>query len=41
VTPHNASASDPRALVANILSQIDNLERGGKLENLVDRKLGY
>ena len=41
VTPHNAAASDPRALVANILSQIDNLERGGKLENLVDRKLGY
>jgi glyoxylate/hydroxypyruvate reductase len=41
VTPHNASASDPRALVANILSQIENLERGGKLENLVDRKLGY
>lgn len=41
VTPHNASASDPRALVANILAQIDNFERGGKLENLVDRKLGY
>lgn len=41
VTPHNASASDPRALVANILAQIENLERGGKLENLVDRKLGY
>jgi glyoxylate/hydroxypyruvate reductase A len=41
VTPHNAAASDPRALVANILSQIENLERGGKLENLIDRKLGY
>lgn len=41
VTPHNAASSDPRALVANILSQIENLERGGKLENLVDRKLGY
>jgi len=41
VTPHNAASSDPRALVANILSQIENYERGGKLENLVDRKLGY
>lgn len=41
VTPHNAASSDPRALAVNILSQIENLERGGKLENLVDRKLGY
>jgi glyoxylate/hydroxypyruvate reductase A len=41
LTPHNASASDPRALVANILSQIENFERGGTLANLVSRKLGY
>jgi glyoxylate/hydroxypyruvate reductase A len=41
VSPHNAASSDPRALVANILSQIENFERGEKLENLVDRKLGY
>ncbi len=41
VTPHNAAASDPRALVANILAQIDNFERGQKLENLVDRNAGY
>jgi glyoxylate/hydroxypyruvate reductase A len=41
LTPHNAASSDPRALVANILSQIENCERGGKLENLVDRTRGY
>jgi glyoxylate/hydroxypyruvate reductase A len=41
ITPHNAASSDPRALVANILAQIENCERGGELENLVDRKLGY
>jgi glyoxylate/hydroxypyruvate reductase A len=41
ITPHNAASSDPRALVANILQQIENFERGKPLENLVDRKLGY
>ncbi len=41
ITPHNAASSDPRALVANILRQIENFERGKPLENLVDRKLGY
>ena len=41
ITPHNAASSDPRALVANILSQIENFEHGKPLENVVDRKLGY
>jgi len=41
ITPHNAASSDPRALVANILSQIENFENGRPLENVVDRKLGY
>jgi glyoxylate/hydroxypyruvate reductase A len=41
VTPHNAAASDPRALVANILHQIDRFEAGLPLEHVVDRTAGY
>jgi len=41
MTPHNAASSDPRALVENIMAQIERHERGEPLENLVDRKLGY
>jgi glyoxylate/hydroxypyruvate reductase len=41
VTPHNAAASDPRALVANILRQIDRFEAGLPLEHVVDRATGY
>jgi glyoxylate/hydroxypyruvate reductase len=41
VTPHNAASSDPRALVANIMAQIERYERGEPLQNQVDRKLGY
>ncbi len=41
VTPHNAAASDPRALVANVLRQIDRMEAGLSLENVVDRAAGY
>jgi glyoxylate/hydroxypyruvate reductase A len=41
VTPHCAAASDPHALVANILRQIERHERGLPLENVVDRCTGY
>jgi glyoxylate/hydroxypyruvate reductase len=41
ITPHNAAASDPRALVANILRQIERLERGLPLEHVIDHAAGY
>jgi glyoxylate/hydroxypyruvate reductase A len=41
VTPHNAAASDPRALVANILRQIRRVEAGLPLEHVIDRGIGY
>ncbi len=41
VTPHNAAASIPRAIVANIVRQIDRLEIGMPLEHIVDRSRGY
>ena len=41
VTPHNAASSDPKALVKNVINQIERFERGLPLENLVDRKRGY
>ena len=41
VTPHNAAASDPRALVANILRQMERLEGGLPLEHALDRAAGY
>ena len=41
ITPHCAAASDPRALAANILRQIDRLEKGLSLEHVVDRATGY
>jgi hypothetical protein len=41
VTPHNAAASDPRALAANVLRQIERLEAGLPLEHVVDRARGY
>ena len=41
ITPHNAAASDPRALVANVLRQIERFEAGLPLEHVVDRALGY
>jgi len=41
ITPHNAAASDPRALVANILRQIEAFEGGAPLQHVVDRKAGY
>jgi glyoxylate/hydroxypyruvate reductase A len=41
ITPHNAAASDPRALVANVLRQIDRFEAGLPLEHVIDRGAGY
>lgn len=41
ITPHNAAVSDPKALVDNVLRQIENLEAGKPLENVIDRKTGY
>jgi glyoxylate/hydroxypyruvate reductase A len=41
ITPHNAAASDPRALVGNVLRQIERFERGLPLEHVVDRARGY
>jgi glyoxylate/hydroxypyruvate reductase len=41
ITPHNAAASDPDALVANILRQIERLEAGQRLEHVIDRTAGY
>jgi len=41
ITPHNAAASDPRALAANILRQIERCEAGEPLEHVIDRAAGY
>jgi glyoxylate/hydroxypyruvate reductase A len=41
VTPHNAAESDPQALTAFVLAQIERHERGLALEHVIDRKLGY
>jgi glyoxylate/hydroxypyruvate reductase len=41
ITPHNAAASDPGALVANIVRQIERHEAGQPLEHVIDRAAGY
>jgi len=41
ITPHNAAFSDPHALAANVLRQIERLESGLPLEHVVDPVLGY
>ena len=41
ITPHNAAVSDPRALVKNVLAQIERFERGLPLEHVIDRAAGY
>jgi glyoxylate/hydroxypyruvate reductase len=41
ITPHNAAMSAPRALVANVLRQIERFEAGLPLEHVVDRAAGY
>jgi len=41
VTPHAAASSDPEHLVPLMLEQMRALERGERLANIVDRKIGY
>jgi glyoxylate/hydroxypyruvate reductase A len=41
ITPHNAAASDPGALVANVLRQIQRCEASLPFEHVVDRAVGY
>jgi glyoxylate/hydroxypyruvate reductase A len=41
ITPHVAAESDPMALSANVVKQIEAFERGEPLVNLVDRTRGY
>jgi glyoxylate/hydroxypyruvate reductase A len=41
VTPHAAATSSAKALVPQILAQIDAFERGEALQHLVDRQAGY
>jgi glyoxylate/hydroxypyruvate reductase A len=41
VTPHSAAQSSPRAIVANVLRQIERVEAGLPLEHVVDRRRGY
>jgi glyoxylate/hydroxypyruvate reductase A len=41
ITPHNAAASDARFLVTNVLEQINRLERGEPMQNVIDRVRGY
>lgn len=41
ITPHAAASSMPRALIPPIIKQMQALERGDPLVNLVDREAGY
>jgi glyoxylate/hydroxypyruvate reductase A len=41
VSPHNAAASTPDAILAAIVRQIEAFERGDPLQNLVDRRRSY
>jgi glyoxylate/hydroxypyruvate reductase len=41
VSPHNAAASTPAAILAAVARQIEAFERGAPLQNLVDRRRGY
>lgn len=41
VTPHSAAASDPEYLVGPMLNQMEQLERGEPLRDVVDRRKGY
>jgi glyoxylate/hydroxypyruvate reductase len=41
ITPHNAAFSDPHALAANVLRQIERFEAGLPLEHVIDRAQGY
>jgi glyoxylate/hydroxypyruvate reductase A len=41
VTPHNAGDISPRIFAELVMAQIDRLERGLPLDNVVDRSRGY
>ncbi len=41
ITPHNAAFSDPAALAANVLRQIERFEAGEALQHVIDRAAGY
>ena len=41
MTPHVAAMTDPRVAARTVADQIASHERGEKLDNLVDFKLGY
>ncbi len=41
LTPHNAADTDPDAISRYVADQIARFERGGALENVVDRARGY
>ena len=41
ITPHNAAFSDPHALAANVMRQIERFEAGLPLEHVIDRARGY
>lgn len=41
VTPHAAASSDPEHLVPMMLEQMQALERGEKIANIVDKNAGY
>jgi glyoxylate/hydroxypyruvate reductase A len=41
ITPHNAAQAVPNTVVINVLRQIDRVEFGIPLENVIDRNRGY
>ena len=41
VTPHNAGDISPRVFAPQVIAQIERFERGGPLDNVVDRTRGY
>ena len=41
ITPHVAAISDPKSLAHYVANQIIQYEKNGKLDNIIDRKLGY
>jgi glyoxylate/hydroxypyruvate reductase A len=41
ITPHNAAQPSPQTIVINIVLQIDRIEFGIPVENVIDRELGY
>lgn len=41
VTPHASSITEPGSAVAQIAENLERLERGAPLLNLIDRAAGY